>query len=165
MERVPQPSDGDERSILIGWLAFHRDALMAKCAGLDADKLVTRSAPPSPMSLLGLVRHMTEMERVYAVWALGPKTDLQWVWGTYTEGGTEWDFDVEASMLADSMTAWEHEKQAADERIQEHTALDSIGAGDAHSLRWNLLKLIGEYARHNGHADLIRERIDGQTGE
>ncbi len=74
MERVPEPPDGDERSILAGWLAFHRSALEAKCAGLAATQLVTRSVPPSPLSLLGLVRHLTEMERAYAVWALGPKT-------------------------------------------------------------------------------------------
>jgi len=165
MERVPEPPDGDERSILIGWLAFHRNALDAKCAGLDAARLVFRSAPPSPLSLLGLVRHLTEMERAYAVWALGPKADLQWVWGEYSDGGPEWDIDVGASMLEESMRAWVREKQVADERIQRHAMLDSIGAGNGYSLRWNLQKLIGEYARHNGHADLIRERIDGQTGE
>lgn len=163
--RIPEPSDGDERTVLLGWLAFHRDALRAKCADLQSDQLVARSAPPSPLSLLGLVRHLTEMERTYAVWALGPKADLRWVWGDYTDGGPEWDIDVDASMVTASMTAWEAEKQAADERIAEHTRLDSVGAGNGYSVRWNLQKLIGEYARHNGHADLIRERIDGQTGE
>lgn len=77
----------------------------------------------------------------------------------------EWDIEADASMLADSMTAWDREKRAADERIRQHTELNSIGAGNGYSLRWNLQKLIGEYARHNGHADLIRERIDGLTGE
>jgi Protein of unknown function (DUF664) len=163
--RIPEPPDGDERSILLGWLAFHRDALRAKCADLDADQLVARSASPSPLSLLGLVRHLTEMERAYAAWAMGPKADLRWVWGDYTDGGPEWDIDVDASMVAVSMTAWEAEKHVADERIAEHPRLDSVGAGNGYSLRWNLQKLIGEYARHNGHADLIRERIDGQTGE
>ena len=62
MTRVSEPSDGDERTVLFGWLAFHRDALAAKCSGLDDDKLVLASAPPSPMSLLGLVRHLTEMD-------------------------------------------------------------------------------------------------------
>lgn len=165
VERVSEPPDGDERSILIGWLAFHRNALEANCASLDAAQLVTRSAPPSPLSLLGLVRHLTEMERTYAVWALGPEANLQWVWGEYTEGSREWDIDVDASMLDESMVAWEREKKLADERFQKHAKLDSIGAGNGYSLRWNLQKLVGEYARHNGHADLIRERIDGQTGE
>jgi Protein of unknown function (DUF664) len=163
--RIPEPKDGDERSILLGWLAFHRNALAAKCAGLDADQLVERSAPPSALSLLGLVRHITEMERVYAVWALGPKADLEWVWGDYTDDGPDWDIDVDAAMHEASMAAWEREKRVADERFQQHTDLDAIGAGNGRSARWNLVKLIGEYARHNGHADIIRERIDGQTGE
>jgi hypothetical protein len=63
------------------------------------------------------------------------------------------------------MAAWEREKLAADERIRQHAELGSVGAGNGYSLRWNLQKLVGEYARHNGHSDLIRERIDGQTGE
>jgi hypothetical protein len=163
--RVPEPPDGDVRGVLLGWLAFHRSALQTKCAGLDADQLVERSAPPSPLSLLGLVRHITEMERAYGSWALGPKCQLQWVWGEYTDGGPEWDIDADASMLEESMSAWTQERTATDERIAAHDALDSIGAGNGHSLGWNLQKLIGEYARHNGHADLIRERIDGQTGE
>jgi Protein of unknown function (DUF664) len=163
--RVPEPPDGDERSILLGWLAFHRNALEAKCADLDADQLVDRSTPPSPLSLLGLVRHLTEMERAYAVWAMGPKVELHWVWGDYTDDGPEWDIDADASMLEESMAAWEREKRAADERIEQHPSLDSVGAGNGYSLRWNLQKLVGEYARHNGHADLIRERIDGRTGE
>jgi hypothetical protein len=163
--RVPEPRDGDERSILLDWLAFHRSALAAKCAGLDAAQLVERAAPPSVLSLLGLVRHLTEMERVYGAWALGPKVDLEWVWGEYTDDGPDWDIDADASMLAESMTAWQKEKQLADERIEQHPDLASIGAGNGRSVRWNLQKLVGEYARHNGHADLIRERIDGQTGE
>ncbi|MDQ2749501.1 MAG: DinB family protein [Chloroflexota bacterium] len=163
--RVPEPRDGDERSILLGWLAFHRNALEAKCAGLGAAQLVDRAAPPSVLSLLGLVRHVTEMERVYGVWALGPKADLEWVWGEYTDDGPDWDMDADVSMLAESMTAWQKEKQLADERIEHHIDLAAVCAGNGRSVRWNLHKLVGEYARHNGHADLIRERIDGQTGE
>jgi hypothetical protein len=67
MDRVPEPGDGIEREILLGWLAFHRDALAAKCDGLGAVQLARRSVAPSALSLLGLVRHLTEMERVYAV--------------------------------------------------------------------------------------------------
>jgi hypothetical protein len=164
-ERAPEPGEGDERAILLGWLAFHRDALAAKCADLDAEQLVTRSAPPSPLSLLGLVRHLTEMERVYGAWALGPRAELAWVWGDYTDDGPEWDIDCDASMVEESMTAWARERAATDERLAEHADLSSVGAGNGRTARWNLQKLIGEYARHNGHADLIRERIDGRTGE
>ena len=86
-ERVPEPGDGNERDLLLGWLAFHRNALEAKCAGLSDDQLVTRSASPSPLSLLGLVRHLAEMERVYGVWANGCTSELVWVWGTTTRAG------------------------------------------------------------------------------
>jgi len=108
---------------------------------------------------------MTEMERAYAVWALGPDVKLEWVWGDYSDDGPEWDIDADVSMVAESMSAWEREQRTADDRIAQHETLDSLGGGNGRSLRWNLQKLIGEYARHNGHADLIRERIDGQTGE
>jgi Protein of unknown function (DUF664) len=112
MDRAAQPGNAGERELLLGWLAFHRDALQAKCEGLTADQLVARPAPPSDLSLLGLVRHMTEMEHVYLVYALA--------------GG------------------------------QLLSATESLGAaagGDRLSVRWNLIKLIREYARHNGHAD------------
>ena len=163
--RVTQPSDGDERSVLLGWLAFHRNALEAKCHGLTAEQLANRAVPPSSLCLLGLVRHMTEMERAYAVWALGPDVPLAWVWGEYTDDGPAWDFDADASMLVQSMAAWEREKRSADAIIGKYESLDMSGTGNGYSVRWNLQKLIGEYARHNGHADWIRERIDGQTGE
>ena len=105
------------------------------------------------------------MERVYAAWALGPRSELRFVWGDYTDDGPEWDIDTDASMYAESTAAWEQEKRAADERIGRQAGLGSVGAGNGYSLRWNLQKLVGECARHNGHADLLRERIDGQTGE
>ncbi len=164
-DRAPEPPDGDERGVLLGWLAFHRDALAAKCAGLDADQLAARAVPPSTLSLLGLVRHLAEMERVYGAWALGPRVELEFVWGDYTDGGPDWDFEAGPAMAGESMAAWRRERAAADERIVEHRAPDSVGAGNGRSLRWNLQKLVGEYARHNGHADLLRERIDGTTGE
>jgi hypothetical protein len=69
-DRAPEPPAGGERELLLGWLAFHRDALAAKCDGMSAEQLVTMAAPPSDLSLLGLVRHLTEMERVYLVRAL-----------------------------------------------------------------------------------------------
>jgi hypothetical protein len=118
--RVEQPADGDERSILLGWLVFHRNALERTCAGLDAAQMVNRSVPPSPLSLLGLVSHLTEMEHAYAVWALGPNEPLQWVWGDYADDGPEWDIDADESMLHESTTAWARERRLADDRIEQH---------------------------------------------
>lgn len=165
MERIPEPADGNERSILLGWLAFYRNALEAKCDGLWDKQLADRSVLPSSLSLLGLVRHLTEMEHVYAVWALGPQLKLTMVWGEYTPGGPEWDIDADAHQVDESLRAWKRERATADEHIAAHTSLDEKCEGNRRSVRWNLTKLIGEYARHNGHADLIRECIDGQTGE
>jgi hypothetical protein len=164
-EPVAEPGDGDERSVLLGWLAFHRNALNRKCEGLTDEQLATRSVPPSPLSLLGLMRHITEMERAFGTWGLGPREPLVWVWGDYTDDGPEWDIDADASMVDASRQAWTDEMANVDVRIASHDALDSVGEGNKRTLRWNLNKLIGEYARHNGHADLIRETIDGSTGE
>jgi hypothetical protein len=164
IERVPEPGDGDERSVVLGWLAFHRSALEAKCAGLGDEQLVERSAPPSPLSLLGLVRHMAEMERVYGVWGNGCTSQLVFVWGEYADGGPDHDFDCDASQVASTMRAWRDEKASTDGTIRR-LELDDTGGANGRSLRWNLHKLVGEYARHLGHADLVRERIDGATGE
>jgi hypothetical protein len=162
--RAEQPPDGDERSIVLGWLAFHRDALAAKCHGLTDEQLVERSAPPSALSLLGIVRHMAEMERAYGVWPLGRKVDLEWVWGSY-QNGAEHDIDCDASMVQESLRVWREERCKTDVALANHPTLDGLGEGNDRSVRWNLAKLVGEYARHNGHADLLRERIDGLTGE
>ena len=161
---MPEPGEGNERELLIGWLAFHRNALEAKCAGLSDARLVERSAAPSPLSLLGLVRHLAEMERVYGAWANGCESELVWVWGPYEDGGPDHDFDCAASEVAASMRAWRDEKASTDGVIRG-LDLDDSGGANGRTLRWNLHKLVGEYARHNGHADLIRERIDGVTGE
>ena len=163
-ERVPEPGEGGERDILLGWLSFHRDALAATCRGLADDQLVQRSAPPSRLSLLGLVRHMAEMERVYGVWANACRSELVWVWGEYVEDGPEHDFDCDASQVGRSMRAWRDEKASTDGVIRDLALDDALGS-NGRTLRWNLHKLVGEYARHNGHADLLRERIDGVTGE
>jgi Protein of unknown function (DUF664) len=162
---MEEPGDGDERTVLVGWLAFHREVLAAKCAGLGATDLVAAASPPSKLTLLGLVRHMTEMERVYGATALGPAGKLTFVYGDYEDGGPEWDFDVDESMIDDSFANWTREQQAVDLLLQQHDSLDVAGGRNRRSLRWNLQKLVGEYARHNGHADLLRERIDGVTGE
>ena len=163
---MDEPVDGDERSVLLGWLAFHRAALEAKCAGLSATELVAAASAPSTLTLLGLVRHLTEMERVYGAYPLGPSgAALTFVYGPYVDGGPEGDFDVDASMTDESFDNWHREQRAVDSLLQDYESLKTIGTGNGRSMRWNLQKLVGEYARHNGHADLLRERIDGVTGE
>lgn len=162
--RVEQPEDGDERSIIVGWLAFHRDALRAKCDGLTPQQLVDRSAAPSHLSLLGLVRHMAEMERAYGSWPLRDEPEFHWVWGTY-ENDAEDDIDCTAADVDVSFSTWMNERSTTNAALDQWPDLAATSTVNKRSIRWNLTKLIGEYARHNGHADIIRERIDGQTGE
>jgi Protein of unknown function (DUF664) len=162
--RRTQPDDGDERSIMLGWLAFHRDALVAKCDGLTPDQLVDRAASPSRLSLLGLVRHMAEMEHAYGSWPLGDDPGFRWVWGDYDDGRED-DIDCTASDVGASVEAWRQECRRTDAALDGCPDLDRVSAVNQRSIRWSLAKLVGEYARHNGHADIIRERIDGTTGE
>ena len=87
------------------------------------------------------------------------------MWGDYDGDGREWDFDADASMVADTRSAWAAERASADDAIDSQPDLDMLATANGRSVRWNLHKLIGEYCRHNGHADIIREQIDGATGE
>lgn len=163
MDRAPEPSDDDERGLLLGWLNFHRDALAAKCAALTDEQLVSMSAAPSTLSLLGLVRHLTEMERHYLVDALsGRKQGLIYC----TDDDPEADIEnLDASTVQRSIGRWHEERQAADALIAQCTDLSAPAASGWGSVRRHVLKVVQEYARHNGHADIIRERIDGSRGE
>lgn len=87
------------------------------------------------------------------------------VCGDYIEGGPDWDFATDSDQLDESIPARKEECEAADEQIAAHSLLDQVGLGNGRSVRWNLHKLIGEYAPHTGHADILRERIDGGTDE
>jgi Protein of unknown function (DUF664) len=164
--RASEPQPGSERDILLGWLAFHRDTLAAKCADVSADALVRTGLGGSTLSLLGLVRHLTEMERVYATYSLGGADELVFVYGPYDDGGPEGDFDgLTPDMVDASMAAWHAERDRADASIAALPSLDHARPGSPRTARWCLVKLVQEYARHNGHADLIRQSIDGTTGE
>lgn len=163
MERSPEPESGSERNLLMGWLQFHRDALAAKCDGMTDDQLVEQSAAPSTLSLLGLVRHMTEMEGHY----LGHALSGDGRGFAYCSAGNE-EADIEGldtSMVSLSQQGWRDQMAESDALIAEGDDLDSYGATGWFSVRWSLLKVIQEYARHNGHADILRERIDGLRGE
>ncbi len=150
--------------MLLGWLDFHRAIIHTKCEGVAPSDLIRSGFGGSTMSLLGLVRHLTEMERVYGVYPiLGGDLDL--VYGPYEDGRPEGDFDdLTVEMVEPSLAALNAERAAADVLVAT-VSLDEIAPGNARSVRWNLVKLLQEYARHNGHADLIRQSIDGTTGE
>ncbi|WP_031506217.1 DinB family protein [Streptomyces megasporus] len=168
---VPPPR-ADERAMLESWLEFHRSTLALKCSGLDDEQARRASVPPSPMTLLGLVRHMTEVERGWFQRVFAG-LDVPWVYGESTE--TAGGFTVSSDHgLEDALTVWRAEVARCRELIATASLDDTgllpesdagyFGGSREVSLRWILIHMIEEYARHNGHADLIRERIDGTTG-
>jgi len=150
--------------MLSSWLDFHRDTLALKCDGLTADQLRRRAVPPSSLSLLGLVRHMAEGERQWFTMVLGGE---QIPYHYYTDDRPEAEFDdVDGADVAEAFETWRAECAGARERVAAATSLDDTGTQDGKefSLRWIMVHMIEEYARHNGHADLLRERIDGTVG-
>jgi uncharacterized protein DUF664 len=153
---------GGERSLLDGWLDYYRAALLAKCEGLTGQQLITRSCEPSPMSLIGLARHMTEMERVYGHRLADWGTSLLYC----TDEAEEGDFEaVTASGAAADLETFRAHCARTRQIMAAHHLDETFGPKGSHTLRWFYLYLIKEYARHLGHADLLRERIDGATGE
>ena len=160
--RTEPPSLGDERAMLDAWLDYYRATILHKCAGLGPEQLVERSCPPSAMSLIGLVRHLTEMERAYAHRLADPTTPLYYC----TEANEEADFaDVSPATVETDLAVFA-EHCARSRAIMTDRGLDDrFGRTGSYSLRWVYLYLIKEYARHCGHADLLRERVDGATGE
>ncbi|MEV0805207.1 DinB family protein [Micromonospora sp. NPDC050200] len=163
-------SDGgfdDERSILVNYLRDHRLTLELKCAGLDAEALARRSVPPSTMSLLGLVRHMAEVERGWFRRTMAGE-DAPRIWCTEEEPDGDFDGAVaDPAVVEEAWAAWRAEVAYAERFVVEAADLGVKGhRGDLTiSLRELLVHMIEEYARHNGHADFLRERIDGRVGQ
>jgi uncharacterized damage-inducible protein DinB len=165
---IPAPQ-GDERTLLEGWLDLHRATLALKCEGLDDDQLRLTSAEPSPITLLGLVQHMAEVERNWFQ-RVFTKSDVPPV---YEEGKKDGFALSPERGIDDALAVWRAEIDRGRE-LTADASLDDCGELPEHdakflgehqvSLRWILIHMIEEYARHNGHADLIRERIDGVTG-
>ena len=152
-----------EREMLESWLDWHRETLAIKCAGLAPDQLRERATPPSPISLLGLVRHMAEVERAWFRRRIA-RQDIGYL---YCETDEDGDFnDVDGADVEADFAAWRAECDAGREVMRGVTSLDRTfdWHGRTVSVRWAMVHLIEEYARHNGHADLLRERLDGSTG-
>ncbi len=164
IERVEPPHHADERGTLTSFLDFHRATLALKCEGITADQLRERAVPPSDLSLLGIVRHMAEVERNWFRPVLGGEP-LSLIFTT----GMDWDAafrDVAGAGVAEAFAAWHAECDHARTLTAAAPSLEVDGErwGERFSLRWVLTHMIEEYARHNGHADLIRQRLDGSTG-
>lgn len=157
---------GDERTSLMGFLRGQRLTLELKCSGLDAADLARRAVPPSSMSLLGIVRHLTDIERAWFRRTMAGQAAPRIYRGKSDDG----DFDGASGDVATVEKAWRLwrlECAFSDNLITAAPDLDVLGAHSEGpvSLRWVVMHMIEEYARHNGHADLLRERIDGRIGE
>ncbi|MER5644684.1 DinB family protein [Streptosporangium sp. NPDC002524] len=164
--RVDPAFIADESAMLHSWLDWHRETLAVKCAGLSDEQLRLRSAEPSTLSLLGLVRHMAEVERNWFRNVLGGEGAAPFY---YSDDDPDGDFDtLETSTAEQAFARWRGEVGHARE-LSAGLPMDTVGKTQRHgsdvSLRWILVHMIEEYARHNGHADIIRQRIDGVTGE
>jgi uncharacterized damage-inducible protein DinB len=166
IERSLPPLNADERVTLRSWLDFHRATLAGKCEGLDDEQAALASVPPSGLTLAGIVQHMAEVERnwfrrVLAGEQAPPIYDPQ-----ADPNGPDGGFELaEGATLGDALAVWRVEIARAREHCDAR-ALSDTGRfmGQDVSLRWIYVHMIEEYARHNGHADLLRERIDGSTG-
>lgn len=172
-----QPHDNarkDERGTYLDYLRHYRLTLEMKCDGLSPEQLATRSVPPSTMSLLGLVRHLAEQERgTFRVMMAGQDVPRLFCSDTDRDG----DFDgavPDPQVVAGAWDAWRAEVDFATRFVAEAPSLDITGndpsnqhgsGGGLMSLREVLVGMIEEYARHMGHVDLLRERIDGRIGQ
>jgi uncharacterized damage-inducible protein DinB len=167
-DRTEPPFRGEERETLVGFLRWQRETLERKCAALGATDLARRAVEPSAMSLLGLVRHMAEVERAWFRRVLAGQDAPPHY---YTDSEPDLDFDFgegDAELVDEAWAAWRAEVAFADAFVAEAPDLNVTGEESfrgAMSLRWVLVHMIEEYARHNGHADLLRERIDGVVGQ
>jgi uncharacterized damage-inducible protein DinB len=169
--RPSPPAVADERAMLAGWLDWHRATLDMKCVGLTPAELATRAAEPSTLSLLGLVRHMADVERGWFRRGLAGE-DAPPLY--YSDADPDGDFDnvdpatTDAETVNAAFATWRAECARAREIVASLPSPDTLfthRSGSQMSARWVLIHMVEEYARHNGHADLLRERIDGVTGE
>jgi uncharacterized damage-inducible protein DinB len=165
VSRPAMPRVADERTMLEAWLDFHRQTLLMKCTGLDAKQLKRRSVAPSTLTLHGLVRHMAEVERDWFRICF-VRQDLRALYSTEAWPTADFD-DVEAADPATDLATFAEEVRLA-RAVTVGRSLDETFVHPRQhieiNLRWVYVHMIEEYARHNGHADLLRERIDGVTG-
>lgn len=151
--------------MLRAFLDFHRATLAMKCDGLSDEDLRRRSMPPSTLSLLGLVRHMAEVERTWFRRVINGE-DIPLVWSD--KGDFQAAYDASTATRSEAFTAWQAEVDHARRIEMGAESLEVTGRqprwGADVSLRLVMLHLIHEYARHNGHADFLREGIDGAVG-
>jgi uncharacterized damage-inducible protein DinB len=154
----------DERSTLLEYLRRYRLTLEMKCAGLDAEQMAQRSVPPSPMSLLGLVRHMSEVERGWFRRELAGLAAPK-LYSTEQDRDADWNGALpDPEIVDEAWRTWRAEVAFAEQFVADTADLGTLGRTQV-PVRDVLVHMIEEYARHCGHADFLRERIDGRTGQ
>ena len=163
--RPPLPQAGDERSMLRAYLDWHRATFELKCAGVEPERLSERTMAPSTLTLHGLLRHLTMGERWwFQINFAGDDVPMLY----YSDDDPEQDFDRLDGDVAEAFARWHRECERSREIVAATASLEAAGTrvrdGLPITLRGVLLKMLAEYARHNGHADLLREGIDGATG-
>jgi Protein of unknown function (DUF664) len=164
--RIESDGPASERDTLTGYLRDYRLTLELKCAGLDAGGMACRSVPPSNLSLLGLVRHLTDVERNWFRRVLAGQ-DVGWRFRRDDDRDAAFDeAAADPGMVEEAWAAWHEEVRFAERFAGEAPDLEVTGSyrDSIISLREVLVHMIEEYARHMGHADLLRERIDGRVG-
>jgi len=163
--RTTPPALGDERETLSSYLDWHRATFELKCSGVPLERLSDRTVPPSSLSLHGLARHLAGVERWwFRIQFAGEDVPMLY----YSDDDPDQDFDSLEGDIEEAFDVWRAECQRSREIVAAAASLDETGTrrstGEPFSLRWLMVRLIAEYARHDGHADLLRERIDGATG-
>ena len=162
--RADMRATGEERETLDAFLDWYRGTLLMKCANLTAEQLAIRPIAPSSLSLLGIIRHMTGVERGWFRHRLA-KEQLNRPYNTDDQPDADFDDAMAANAEAD-FAAYLSELELARSAAAGHSLTETFDrSGREISLRWTYVHMIEEYARHCGHADLIRELIDGTTGQ
>lgn len=174
--RTDPPLSGDEATMLRGFLDFHRNTLRMKTEGLDQAQLAT-ALPPSTMTLGGLLKHLALVEDYWFSVTLLGHEDADYWQGRDWKQDPDWEWHSAADDSPEELRLLLDEAIAASDRNVEAVLAEAANGlttrsvrrdretGEAFDLRWILVHMIEEYARHNGHADLLRESIDGETGE
>ncbi len=163
--RTTPPLVGDEREILTAFLDWHRATLELKCADVAPERLSEKGVPPSGLSLHGLIRHLSGVERWWfrQQFAGEDVPDLY-----YSDDDPDQDFDDLGGDVTQALAVWREECERSREIVAKASSMEDTGthlaSGQPISLRRIMVHVIAEYARHNGHADLLRERIDGAAG-
>jgi hypothetical protein len=165
IERVDPEPGLDEKTTMLAFLDYHRQTFAWKCEGLDALQMARRSAPPSSLSLLGILRHLADVERSWFDRVIGRDREQYY----YTDADPDRDFDgaiADPIVVAEAYTNWE-QAMADSREVAASAGLDDWfdSPHGRKTVRWLYAHLLEEYARHNGHADLLREAIDGAAGE